>query len=83
MPFMVFSVTYTICEGPNLKWKNIYIMTFSIANWDTWDGSFALSMQVEDVIMHSNGKVSWIDILVYKMKVFLSIMLPNVILCTP
>ena len=24
-----------------LKWKFIYIMTFRVAHWDTWDDNFA------------------------------------------
>jgi hypothetical protein len=36
------------------KWKNIYIMTFGVAHWDTLDESLAFSMQEEDILEHTD-----------------------------
>ena len=38
-----------------MKWKNVYAMTYSAAQWDTWDNSFALYYaRGEDIIEHTN-----------------------------
>jgi hypothetical protein len=37
-----------------IKWKNIYIITFSIAHWNTLDGS--LRFCIKDIIEHTNEK---------------------------
>ena len=31
------------------KQNHIYILTFYVAHWDTWDDSFMFSMQGEDI----------------------------------
>jgi hypothetical protein len=39
-----------------LKWRNIYIMTFNVAHWDTWDDSFVLLIIIKKIIQHTNDK---------------------------
>jgi hypothetical protein len=34
------------------KWTNIYITTFGVAHWVTFDESLAFSMQEEDILEH-------------------------------
>ena len=36
--------------------KNIYIMTVSVAHWNTWHDSFVFQLQGEDILEHTNGK---------------------------
>ena len=33
------------------RWKNIYIMAFRVAHWDTLDDSLAFYMQEEDIYL--------------------------------
>ena len=38
------------------QWKNIYVMTISVAHWNTLDDSLALKYAREDIFEFSNGK---------------------------
>ena len=44
---LIFNMILFININKISKWKIIYIMTYSVVHWNTWDDSFAISMQGE------------------------------------